>query len=61
MKQHSADLPMAERPRATYAAAMSDKKSFTGWVERPVWERTLLVLLIAVSVIGLWVAYVQSR
>lgn len=25
---------------------MSERKSFTGWVERPVWERTALVLLI---------------
>ena len=40
---------------------MTEKKSFTGWVERPIWERTLLVVLIAVSIIGLWVAYVESR
>lgn len=25
---------------------MSEKKSFTGWAERPVWERALLVVLI---------------
>ena len=25
---------------------MAEKKSFTGWVERPAWERAALVLLI---------------
>lgn len=29
-----------------------DKKSFTGWMERPVWERTALILLIAFCVLG---------
>jgi hypothetical protein len=31
---------------------MSEKKSFTGWVERPLWERTVLVLLILFCIVG---------
>lgn len=29
-----------------------EKKSFTGWMERPVWERTALVLLILFCIVG---------
>jgi hypothetical protein len=38
----------------------NEKKSFTGWMERPAWERTLLVLLILACVIGLLVAFTQG-
>lgn len=31
---------------------MSEKKSFTGWMERPVWERAALVVLILFCVVG---------
>lgn len=31
----------------------SEKKSFTGWVERPLWERITLVLLIVFIIVGI--------
>lgn len=38
---------------------MTEKKSFTGWMERPAWERTALVLLIVFCVIGFLVVLAQ--
>lgn len=37
---------------------MSERKSFTGWVERPAWERTILVLLIVAAFLFLlyWIS-----
>lgn len=38
---------------------MTEKKSFTGWVERPLWERAMLAVLITACVIGLLIVLAQ--
>lgn len=39
----------------------NEKKSFTGWMERPVWERAALVILIVAAALFLLVLLTRDR
>ncbi len=40
---------------------MSDQKKLTGWMERPLWERTALAILIVAVVLILLVLLTRNR
>lgn len=39
----------------------NDKKSFTGWMERPVWERAVLAILIVTIAIVVFILLARNR